>query len=285
MENHLLVGNLTLMRCKRINILIDPSIGMWGVLIQNCTFAVVTPIYLAIHLSTSPSVSSRRASNLNVDIADLAVLPISLALGYLLPLILMTLPAPSIIGFDQKQTFISIWQNFPVWVSLAQMILAWAIPVSGTPATPKVMSPLRALYVGLIVVAGAGQVTTLTLLAASKFLPGLFAPEYVGSFSLGKVFVPAAITPTTKMPSLVSGSLLTLQFDQLIGSTSMALWSTALLVDAYRNGKSGYSIASLVAGAAAVMALTGPLGYVTACIWARDELIFAEATGDGKKDQ
>ena len=144
---------------------------------------------------------------------------------------------------------------------------------------------MRALYAGLVAAAGIGHVSTVTLTATSKFFPGLFAPEFIGVFNPFNVFVPAAMSPSTKMPSIGAGALLLFQYDHLIGSTSLVLWSTALFVNAYKNGATKQSVALMVLGAVTMMALTGPLGYATACIWARDELIVAEAEDDGKKVQ
>ena len=63
----------------------------------------------------------------------------------------------------------------------------------------------------------------------------------------------------------------------------MALWSTVLFFNTYRNGAIHQNGALMIIGGIVLMALTGPLGYATACIWARDELIIADAEIEGKK--
>lgn len=125
----------------------------------------------------------------------------------------------------------------------------------------------------------------MTLVATSKFFPGLFALEFVGVFNPSKVFLPAAVFPFAKMKSLGAGALLFLQYDPPIGSTSMALWSTVLFSNTYRDGATKRSLTLMVAGGITMMAMTGPLGYATACIRARDELIIAEADVSGKQVQ
>ena len=233
-------------------------------------------------------VSSRRVSDFLVDVPNLVGIAISIILGYVLPSILMSLPAPSIINHDLKQWLMTLWQFFPVWVSVVQGVVSYLLlrfgEASGAPKT-RVLRSMRILYAGLVATAGIGQVSTMTLVATSKLFPGLFAPEFVGVFSPFDVFLPATISPSTKMPSIGAGALLLLQYDQIIGSTSMALWSTVLLINTYRNGATHQSIALMVVGGVILMALTGPLGYATACIWARDELIVADAGADGKKVQ
>lgn len=268
--------------------LMQGSIGIWGVFVQNASYAFVMPIWCIIYLSTSRMVSSRRVSDFLVDVPNLVGIAVSISLGYVLPSILMSLPAPSIIDHDLKQWFMTFWQFFPVWVSVVQGVVPYLLPrlgeASGGPKI-RMLRSMRILYAGLLVIAGIGQVSTMALLATSNFFPGLFAPEFVGVFSPFAVFVPAAISPSTKMPSIGAGALLLLQYDQIIGSTSMALWSTVLLIHTFRNGATHQSIALIFVGGVVLMALTGPLGYATACIWARDELIVADAGADGKKVQ
>ena len=223
-----------------------------------------------------------------VDVPNVMGIAIAMTLGYVLPTVLMSLPAPSIINHDLKQWLMTVWQFFPIWVSMVQGTVSYLLSKlrepSGAPTT-HMLRPMRALYAGLLTVAGIGQVSTLTLVATSKFFPSLFSPEFVGVFDFSKVFLPAAITPSTKMPSIGAGALLLFQYDQSIGSTSMALWSTVLFVNTYRNGAIPQNGALMIGGGIILMALTGPLGYATACIWARDELIVADAEIEGKKAQ
>lgn len=268
--------------------LMGRSIGIWGIFVQNAAYAVIMPKWCIAYLSTSRMVSSKRVSDFLVDVPNLVGIAISVILGYVLPTVLMSLPAPSIIDYDLKQWLMTFWQFFPVWVSVVQGIVPYLLPrFGGSSGAPNshILRSMRIMYGGLLSTAGIGQAATMAIMATSKFFPGLFAPEYVGVFNPSRVFLPAAISPSIKMPSIGAGTLLLLQYDHLIGSTSMALWSTLLFVNTYRNGVTKQSLALVVFGGVIMMALTGPLGYATACIWARDELIIVEAERDGKKVQ
>ena len=272
------------------DMLIGRSLGVWGVFVQNAAYAVIIPFWCTAYLSTSRMVSSRRVSDLLVNVPNLAGIAISMILGYILPTILMSLPAPSIIDYDLKQWLMTFWQFFPVLVSAVQGVVPYLLPSSGegnAESNANMLRSMRVLYAGLLTIAGIGQASTMTLILTSKFFPGLFAPEFVGVFNPSKVFLPAAVSPSTKMPSIGAGALLFLQYDHLIGSTSVALWSTVLFVNTYRNGATNQSVALMIVGGVIMMALTGPLGYATACVWARDKLIIAEAAADvdGKKVQ
>ena len=233
-------------------------------------------------------VSSRRVSDFLVDVPNAVGITASIILGFVLPATLMSLPAPSIIHYDLKQWFMTFWQFFPVWVSLVQIVVPYLLPrsgdVSGVPST-RIWRSMRVLYAGLLATAVFGQTVIMTLIATSKFFPGLFAPEFVGVFNPLNVFLPAAISPSTNVSSIGAGALLFLQYDYYIGSAAMALWSTTLFVNTYRNGATKQSVPLMVVGAAITLALTGLLGYTTACIWARDELIITEAESNGKKVQ
>lgn len=273
-------------------ILIPDSIGTLGILVQNAAYAVVVPLYLVLYLSTSPLISSQQVSDYSIDIADIAAIPTSICLGYVLPALLMSLPAPSIIGFEPKQIFMAIWQIFPLWVTIIQTILPYLmatfVDIRTAPYSQRGIElyALRQLYLMLIIVAGIGQVSTLTLIATSQLFPALFAPQFIGVFNFSNVFVPRAFSSSTKMPSIGAGSFLLLQYDELIGSTSMALFATTMYVSAYRRIISHSNLASLVlsvmCGVSALI-LTGPLGYAVACIWARDEMIAAEDEEGSKK--
>ena len=272
------------------DMLIRRSLGTWGIFVQNAAYAVIIPYWCIAYLSTSRMVSSRRVSDLLVNIPNLAGIAISMILGFVLPTILMSLPAPSIIDYDVKQWLMTFWQFFPVWVSAVQGVVPYLLPSfeeGNIESNAKMLRSMRGLYAGLLTMAGIGQASTMTLILTSKFFPGLFASEYNGVFNLPNVFLPAVVSPSTKMPSIGAGALLLLQYDHLIGSTSVALWSTVLFVNTYRNGATHQSVALMIIGGVIMMALTGPLGYATACVWARDELIIAEAAADvdGKKVQ
>lgn len=211
-------------------------------------------------------------------------------LGYALPAILMSLPAPSIIDYDQKQTFMAIWQVFPIWVATLQAVLPYLISkftrdrtITSLQSQRHEMDSLRQLYRFLLIIAGVGQVSTFTLLATSKWFPGLFRPNFAGVFDPSDVFVPRSISASAKMPSIGAGAHLLLQYDEFVGSSSMAFFATVLYIHKRRIGTTYSEYVAPVLQGIGVLLLTGPLGYAVACVWARDELIAAERSDDIKK--
>lgn len=216
-------------------------------------------------------------------------IPAAMTICYVLPTVLMSLPAPSIIGFQQKQSYMAIWQMFPLWVSLAQEVFTYAIRIfihndvwkyHGKLPRSSIMGPLRMLYMGLLLIAGIGQIATATLMVTSAFFPDLFSVDFKGVFNASKVFLPAAISPSTKMSSIGSGAHMLLQYDEAVGSLAMMIWSTVLFVSNYRTGRSAQTPGHLAAKGAVAFVLAGPLGYAAACIWARDEMVEADLMTD-----
>ena len=256
---------------------------------QNAAFAIIIPIWCIAHLSLSRTVSSRRLSDYLVNVPDLAGIAFAMVNVYILLTFSMSLPAPLAISHDLKQWLVAFWQFFPLWVSLVQGAVSYLLPrledeSSGASSIARVRW-MRALYAGILTAAGLGQAKTLALMWTSRFLPGLFADEFTGVLNFSNVFLPATTSPYVKVPSIGAGAFLSLQYDYFIGSISMALWSTVLFANTYRNGTIERSLALMIAGGFVMLALAGPLGYATAFVWARDELLVAEAEADGKKVQ
>ena len=273
------------------------SVGVWGVLMQNTASAVLMPIWCLAHLSLSRTVESRRLADFVIGVPDLAGISVAMVFAYLDLTIVMSFPAPSVLSYELKQCLVAFWQLFPAWVSLVQGAVAYLLPIGlgeeedeASQARPDTnitkMKWMRPLYAGLLLGAALGQAKTLALMWSSMFLPGLFAHEFRGIFDFSNVFVPAATSPFTPMPSIGAGAFLFLQYDYFVAAASLALWSTVLFVDAYRKGRTRRRLALLIAGGFVALITTGPMGYATVALWARDELIVAEAADDdGKKTQ
>lgn len=88
-------------------------------------YACVTPLWFILHLWTSPTVVRPKIDHLLVNIPiKLAIIPLSISLGFGLPSILMTLPAPNFITFEIKQLFAAIQQGWALWIGISQFSLS-----------------------------------------------------------------------------------------------------------------------------------------------------------------
>ena len=268
---------------------IQYSLAIWGIAVQTISFGVAIPVFLILHLSTSPICTSLQAADYLVDVPDVVSILPAMVIGFALPTVLVALPAPAILPHDRKQLFIALWQFFPLSVSVLQQGTSFILKALArsrtipTGSQRQSMRALRVLYAMLLVAAAFSQISTIQLVAISNMFPGWFTLEYQRMFRFFDVFVPKAIAASTKMDSIGSGAHLLLQYDELIGSTSMVLWSLAQF--AQIRERTGRSPDMLRVGilSLSTLAITGPLGLTVALVWARDELVFAQATSNGKK--
>lgn len=207
------------------------------------TFAVFMPIHLAIHLSTSPTVFSRKASDFAVNIPRMLSLPLSLVIGFLVPAVALALPAPSILTYGQKQTWLAAWQVFPVWMEISQQSLSLLVSMlwgSNSPAHQDrkgtnihSICALRRAYVFALVFAGVTRIATISISLTSILFPAIFAPEFRGVLDPSNIFLPASLLPSKKMTFVGEGALQLLQWDEICGSLALIVWSAALLVKKY----------------------------------------------------
>lgn len=273
------------------SMLIGNSLAAWGLLIQVAGFNVAMPLYLVLHLSTSPTVSSYDPSHYSVDLPNLLSIPFSIAIGFILPTILLALPAPSAISFDQKQAFMASWQAFPIWVGLLQLAIPHLVsrfypsrnfqkPFS---SKKEWLSILRVVYVFLLTLAATTHIATLTLCFTSTLLPGLFATEYNGVFSISNVFWPTSISTSHKMLSIKEGAVQMIQYDEALASVAVVLWAFYLFATAFNKLKKADTAFALIFNFITIPALVGPIGYAVVCIWGRDELVFEEKSDQRKK--
>lgn len=199
----------------------------------------------------------------------------------------MSLPAPSVISYEQKQIFMAIWQIFPLTTVLLQQVLAWVISSvfptaanqSGKESRAQSLHTLRMVYLFALVCASVTRIATITLISTSKYFPGLFAAKYQGVFDSAKVLSAASITPATKMKDIGDGNLQLLQYDEMVSGTVLLLWSTTLYLRADTTKRDPGRWAILVLRGIGTLAFAGPLGVVILCLWARDELVFSGEEG------
>ncbi|KAI4260973.1 MAG: hypothetical protein L6R42_003822 [Xanthoria sp. 1 TBL-2021] len=254
-------------------------IVLWGLAMQLGTFATVAPIYLAIHLSTSPTVWSRKRSDFLVNSSKLHSIPFSVAIAFVLPATLLALPAPSVIDYETKQLFMAIWQVFPITGGILQLVVptvrSWLIDKVVVEETNKhSIDHMRTVYAIMLVVASVTRISTWTISLSAVYFPGIFVSGASSLLKPSSVFLPAAFTSSVKMPSIASSANQLLQYDDIIGAVAMVLWSATLYIIAMeRKGPTGW--ASLVVKGVVIEALAGPLGFAAAAVWARDEIISA----------
>lgn len=288
----------------------DVRIGIYGFCVQNFAFAVSTPLFLFIHLLTSPVAkpfpSTHASSVLLVSSYDLAILPFSILLGYVIPSLLMVFPGSSTISSPTHQRYIAFWQAFPLWTMIIQWTGKWMLTrllgPSNMGSTPK-SSPsgtylisVRRIYAMALFFCLA---TALPALFLSIVPPSLISeswpiPAQMAETTLTAVFIPKLPIPGTPIRDLADGVHNFLQWDLYIASAAGLLWAILL----HRNASTEKEIADpkvslpphhepsvggrsknqrlwrrLILKATLWTIIAGPFGAVAVLLWERDAIV------------
>lgn len=255
------------------------------------------PVYLAVYLFTSPLITSSTPltpSALSIPEGVLTGIPFGTTIGFIIPTILMSLPAPSILSVSSKITAILVWQAFPLWATVYTYI--WSAGLwpkidypSEADALANQLSILRHVYKFALALSVPAHLATVTLsLSAGVFCPGIFTTFAQSELNPISAFIPPNPFSDTKAASVAQGSQWFLQYDYEITSVAFLLWALASryakpVVNANKNesGSIGIGAALEVIGK---VALLGPYATALNLIWDRDEAVFAGAAAvSGKK--
>lgn len=281
--------------------------GTVGFLFQNLTYAFVVPLYLALHLLTSPSArlrsgdgdAARRA--LFVYLWDLAVLTSTVALSFLAPSLLMSLPGLFGHSAAQHYGWLAVWQLFPVWSAALQwaahragyFLLGSLVPRddAGREATPGVAFAVAvsgayqfaltlcvATHLPVLAVAALPAPLRAALASASaSVLPAGVAAPVLAQVTFARTFVPwplPAGPPAVSRDAYGPGDLAAvtlnfLQYDFYSGSVPFLLWAMYLHQTTVRNPR----FLAMLRKVGFWLVLGGPLAAVTALVWERDEVV------------
>ena len=257
---------------------IDSAV-LWGLLLQSIAYAVVMPIYLIWHLSTSPTVVPSKV-NISVKASELYYVKYSIIMGYLIPSALLALPSPFLLSYEMKQGFIAFWQAFPIWVGLLQQLFTYTFAKSKTSISISMkvddrntINTFRSTYAFLLAMAGLSQMLTIVVMLVSM-IRGLGS---TGVFHLAEVMIPSAITPSARVPSIGQGAFLLLQYDELVGNTTILVWAIFMYITAFQGDKIP-PYKKLMVQIICWTLLFGPIGCALILIWSRDELIYKPPT-------
>jgi hypothetical protein len=253
-----------------------------GVLLQNIGFGCIAPIWMAIHLATSPTVLNPDVDELVVSPLQLAVAPISILIAYGVPSIMMCLPAPAKISFDAKQGWTGAQQLWPIWIAIAQVILTTVVAIFNPMVNvitedarkTKTLTYLRYAYAFALVASTAGHLTSWGLSLLTYAFPGLFAQKYESIMLPWDVFWPVWPFGPRQADTLADGALWFLQWDLITSTAAVLLWTFTLRVGVEgRQTQLWQWIAGLTLSAI-ISVFVGPVGAAVLSLWARDEIVF-----------
>lgn len=195
----------------------------------------------------------------------------------MIPAVALALPAPSILTYNQKQTWIAVWQVFPIWIEISQQILSFVVSrlfspelhISRTRQSSKLQKirALRIAYIFAMVVVGVTRIATFSISLTSKMFPAMFAPEYRGILDPSNVFRTAFTSPSNKLSFVGEGAFQLLQHDEICGSVALLVWSATLLVKKYNESQAFNLQAGLKMLAAGIGLIVGvPRPWCLHCV-------------------
>ncbi|CZR54577.1 uncharacterized protein PAC_04461 [Phialocephala subalpina] len=225
-------------------------VGTVGCIFQNISFTVTTPIWLLVHLLTSPVSKPFSGANANsvllIQPWDLRILPFSITISYLLPSLLMGLPSPGVISPISHQRWIAIWQAFPMLTVMTHYLLRTAVQSiaqriwkedpkirAPTPLGAEYLNNAKYVYQFILGLCIATHVPVLLIAILPSWLFPSFSPllSRLGRETISSVYIPYFPSLTHKLSSFAEGVHTFLLWDMYIGATAFVLWAVLL----YRN--------------------------------------------------
>lgn len=185
---------------------------------------------------------------------DMAILPFSVTLGYILPTILMVIPAPEVVSIATHQKLLAFWQPFPLWSVIIHYVLKKFYMLAAAPSirqsatTIKSIQPPSTTYL-----TSAGRVYGFTLficmithlpvlvlgLIQASWIPETYqtlqdfaTPSLIEIFVPGLPYLPPSLRSTQEQVTLHAGGLQFLQYDLHLAAIATLIWATLLLKNA-----------------------------------------------------
>ncbi|RVX70362.1 hypothetical protein B0A52_05861 [Exophiala mesophila] len=257
-------------------------------------YACVTPLWFILHLWTSPTVVRPKADHLLVNIPImLAIIPFSISIGFGLPSVLMTLPAPSFITFETKQIFAAIQQGWALWIGISQFSLSTLAMILDPAASVldeeekrvKTIKYLRRVYLFSILSSSVPHLAGLSLSLLAYAFPVLFSPTYLPQLQPQQVYWPVNPFSSQQVRTLPEGALWFLQWDLIVAVAANLVWGMSVGASG-REQRSTTAQTLIGLGQTVITTLVlGPSAAVAFSLWTRDELVFRSSTAVGKKYQ
>ncbi|KAL8793885.1 MAG: hypothetical protein Q9195_003504 [Heterodermia aff. obscurata] len=243
---------------------------IFGLIAQALTFGVTVPIYLSLHLLTSPTTLSSDPSAFLIDPAPLLAWPLAFTLSYLLPTLLVTLPS---LSYSIRQTFMAFWDLYPLGFKLLQLLLIPLLPSSNPKSKATTLRLTSYLYAYAALLSAIPHLITLTLSITPVVFPELFTPAARSSLSFANIFVPVKPWHSNPVEHLGGGLWRFLVWNLLISGGAPMVWAGWRLV-----GEGGGTGKGEVVGKMAALAIVGGPGAATAwAAWEREKIVLGAA--------
>ncbi|KAI1144369.1 hypothetical protein F5Y05DRAFT_25319 [Hypoxylon sp. FL0543] len=278
-------------------------VGTVGLIFQNMTWTFTVPLYLALHLFTSPvsklggkdrkAVGDAARQSLFVYLWDLALIPMAVTLGLVVPTVVMSMPSLLHQTAATHYSWVAFWQAFPLWTVLIQdflhnvcyYLLGSLSPqdAHGKPTTPgnAFTVAVAGVYQYALAISVVGHIPILLISALPDSLRSALAsafPKYaplLSQITFARTFVPYPLSapPTIDPASYGPGDLAPitvnfLQYDLYTGNLALLLWAVYLHATT-----AGRGVGETLRTTFFWTLVGGPSGAVVALLWDRDEVV------------
>lgn len=281
--------------------IISNSDSILGILVFNWAHPVIMPIYLSLHLLTSPTASLPTRSNVFIDSTDLLTLPLSFIIAYTLPITLLSVP-PSVFGMVFKQTIMAWYQQWNLYIGLTHFMLAFTLrPLlsnfqsdsagSLSPrsihkeASTKSSRLLHTAYIFVFIMGSIPYLTTMTISCTASIWPSLFAPSVASSLTLANILIPPNPFSGRQSVDLIQGAVWIIRWENVLASLIMGVWALALHRRARCSQGSKMEWKEIIGMVGRLVGYTlvgGPSGVAVGLMWERDCFLLNMEEAEGE---
>ena len=257
---------------------------------QMFSYAATMPIYALVHIFTSSAATKSREAIRPRFLAplDLKVIIPAFGIGYFLLSFLFTYPFSSGVV---RQWCGAIWQGFPQYVVLVQVLLVKLFSSSSPPAQPTgTRSPrddyqaLSGVYSFAFNVAATTQLFTFAALGGVKFFPSLFPRWATETLTFNNVFNPGPFYVSQPMTSMSSAMQTFFLYDQYAGSAAALIWGSYLYLGSMKREVAWRDFAWLGWDISGWFIVAGAGGALVRLLQRRDAALLLDAEAvEGKK--
>jgi len=246
---------------------------------QGLGVGIFMPSYIMVHLQASKTaipITSDPDLPRKVVTKDRALhyLPVSLIIGYIIPVILTAWPFCS--SRLHQQFIISFWALF-IPLPVLQSIFGYFGRFSNQ-SSAKTFSRddesriLNRIYVFVCRYAALVHWITFGLIGVAYLFPNLFPSRVSSDFTLRRVFIPSTspypIKPMTSMADVPHNFLI---YDLYIGTTALILWTVTLYIRSQKTSITIDKYWQILKRMAYWSVMAGPCGACALLMQQRDE--------------
>ncbi|UPK96286.1 hypothetical protein LCI18_007221 [Fusarium solani-melongenae] len=251
--------------------------GTFGIVFQGVTITIIAPIYLMLQLLlSSPTLEP---TSILADPFDLALLPVSTVISYVLPTIGLCLPLLKVLSQKARLIAVALWQPFPLYQTTIQTVsrlfcrsrrgrsnkTARISPKEYRKALDRAYTFIASLTMGVHLMVVGIIFTSHT----SDLIPEVSGYHILALTSLTSPPTLALLDPPLSVTSSREIVVSFLRWDVYCTCASMVIWASYQL--------------SIVSGSSSVMArglkaalwglVGGPIFPALMILWERDDII------------